>query len=145
MVAAAIVDIDCNKEGHLMESPQMEDSPGSFPPLVSVGWNLVDTKQNIKDGRGKGREGWDFCWKVCPEAAWTPPTPQLQHCSLCQVSFSKEPLVHSGVQSFYYFMLPEKNICPWTCIHHTSLPNHITTKPILKIFEYIYSKYFLCI
>ena len=146
MVIAAIAEIDCNKEGHLVDSPQRKDFASFLLPLDPLEWHLVDPNQNIKGDSGNGEKRWNFFSKTCSEVSWTPPTPPPTPCQFLSRTpglfrCTKLLLLHVMVNN--YFPWTYNHLLPFPAMY--LIPMTVPNKPILNILKYIYPKHFLCI
>ena len=148
MVIAAIAEIDCNKEGHLVESPQTKNSASLLLPLDPLEWHLVDPNRNIKGASENGEKGWTLLSKTYSEVSWTPPThlqhfpPPCQFLSRTPGLFRCTKLLLLQVMVNKYFPWTYKHLLPFSAMY--LVPIIVPNKPILNILKYIYPKHFLC-
>lgn len=141
MVIAAIVEIDCNKEGHFVESSQTKDSARLLLPLDPQEWHLVDPNQSIKGDRME-RRGWNLLSKTYSEVSWTAPPPPPQHFPPPCQFLSRTPglfryanllLLHVMVNK--YFPWTYKHLLPFPAMY--LIPITVPNTPILNILKYI--------
>lgn len=148
MVIAAIVEIDCNKEGHFVESSQTKDSARLLLPLYPQEWHLVDPNQSIKGDRMERRGGISSLKPtlrshglLLPHLQHFPPPCQFLSRTPGLFRYANLLLLHVMVNK--YFPWTYKHLLPFPAMY--LIPITVPNTPILNILKYIYPKHFLCI